>query len=121
MKGEAMSLEGKCALVTGAGGGIGRAAALALARAGAAVAVHYFRNRDGAQATVEAMAGAGPARAIVVAGDLSRPDEARRVVDTVEQAFGRIDVLVNNAGDLVQRRPLVEMTPELWRQVLDTN
>jgi 3-oxoacyl-[acyl-carrier protein] reductase len=127
-----MSLQGKCALVTGSSGGIGRAAAIELARRGAQVAIHYFRNRKGAEETAElvarARAGAAGAKrnghdgkAPLFMADLSKLDEARRLVESVERAFGRLDVLVNNAGDLVQRRPLVEMTEALWREVIDTN
>jgi 3-oxoacyl-[acyl-carrier protein] reductase len=108
------------ALVTGAGGGIGRAAALELADRGADVAVHYFKNAAGAADTAREAETRGR-RAAVFTGDLARRDDAIALAAAVMARFGRIDVLVNNAGDLVARKPLLEMTEALWRQVLDLN
>jgi 3-oxoacyl-[acyl-carrier protein] reductase len=108
------------ALVTGAGGGIGQAAALELASRGADVAVHYHRNAAGASETVSRVEALGR-KAATFTGDLVRRDEAAALVAAVVARFGRIDVLVNNAGDLVERRPLLEMTEALWRQVIDLN
>jgi len=110
------SLSGRVALVSGASGGIGRATAIELARRGARLAVHYFRHREGAEQTV-ASAGVGT----VFGADLRRLDEARRLAAEVERALGPIDVLVNNAGDLIERKPLTEMSEELFRDVMDTN
>jgi 3-oxoacyl-[acyl-carrier protein] reductase len=108
------------ALVTGAGGGIGQAAALELAGRGADVAVHYHRNEAGASETARRVEALGR-KAATFKGDLARRDEAVALVAAVVARFGRIDVLVNNAGDLVERRPLLEMTEALWRQVIDLN
>ena len=108
------------ALVTGAGGGIGRAAALELARRGANVAVHYHSNREGASLTASRVEALGR-KAAVFAGDLTRRNEAVALVAAVLARFARIDVLVNNAGDLVERKPLLEMPEALWRQVIDLN
>ena len=113
-------LAGQIGLVTGAGSGIGRATALRLGELGMDVAVHYFRNEEGAKCTVSKLREMGR-KADAVQGDLSQLDEAREVVRNVEERFGKIDVLVNNAGDLVERRTLTEMTEELWRKVIDLN
>ena len=113
------SLAGKIALVTGAGGGIGRATALELAGRGADVAVHYRRNREGAEETARTVG--KTARSATFAADLTRPAEARGLVEDVEKRLGPVDILVNNAGDLVARRPLLEITEDYWREVLDTN
>ncbi len=83
------------ALVTGASRGIGRAIAVALSARGDRVAVHYGQDRDAAEQTLALLHGDGHT---VVGGDLSVPDAAERVVDEVLDAFGRIDVLVNNAA-----------------------
>src|SRR5712691_12531531 len=111
---------GQTALVTGAGGGIGRATALCLGEMGIDVAVHYFRNAEGAKSIVAELEKSGR-KAEAFQADLSQADEARKVVCDVEKRFGKIDVLINNAGDLIERRPLLEMTEELWRRILDLN
>ena len=113
-------LKDAVALVTGAGGGIGQAAALELARRGADLAVHYHRNESGASETARLVESLGR-KAAVFRGDLSRLDHGRALVASVLERFGHIDVLVNNAGDLVERKPLLEMTEALWKQVLDLN
>jgi 3-oxoacyl-[acyl-carrier protein] reductase len=108
------------ALVTGGGGGIGQAAALQLAARGADVAIHYHRNEQGASDTARRIEALGR-RAAVFKADLVRREDALSLVAAVGERFGRIDVLVNNAGDLVERRPVLEMTEALWREVLDLN
>jgi 3-oxoacyl-[acyl-carrier protein] reductase len=113
-------LQDTVALVTGAGGGIGRAAALELAARGADVAVHFHRNEKGASETARRIEALGR-KAASFGADLARRDEAGRLVEAVVARFGRIDVLVNNAGDLVERKPLLEMKEALWRQVIDLN
>jgi 3-oxoacyl-[acyl-carrier protein] reductase len=113
-------LAGRVALVTGAGGGIGRATAHALGELGMDVAVHYFRDAEGANGTVAKLKEGGR-KAEAFQADLSQLDQARRMVRSVEETFETIDVLVNNAGDLVERRTLLEMPEELWRRILDTN
>jgi 3-oxoacyl-[acyl-carrier protein] reductase len=108
------------ALVTGAGGGLGRACALALGRRGARVAVHYFKSREGADALVAELRAAGT-DAQAFAADLTRPREVSALADAVAARFGAIDILVNNAGDLIERKPLLEMSEELFRAVMDVN
>lgn len=110
----------KLALVTGAGSGIGRATAMALGGLGMDVAVHYFRNADGARETVAQLQTLGR-NADAFQADLSQWSEVRDVVRAVENRFGAIDVLINNAGDLVERRTLLEMTEALWHTILDLN
>lgn len=108
------------ALVTGAGGGIGQAAALELARRGTDVAVHYHRNEDGARETASRVEGLGR-KAAVFKADVARSEDVGALVAAVLSRFGAIDVLVNNAGDLVERQPVVQMPEALWRQVIDLN
>jgi 3-oxoacyl-[acyl-carrier protein] reductase len=114
------SLQGKVALVTGAGGGIGRATALDLATRGARVAVHYRRSREGAEEVVCIIRKSGGDAAAFPA-DVTAAGEIRTMVSAVEERFGRIDVLVNNAGDLIERRTLAAIDEELIRRVLDVN
>ena len=114
-----MLLEGRVALVTGAGRGIGRAIALAFAREGAKVAV-TGRNRARLAQVVEAIrAGGGVAEALVL--DVTREADAARVAEEVVARWGGIDVLVNNAGVITYDTPVWETTMEQWDEVMNTN
>jgi NAD(P)-dependent dehydrogenase (short-subunit alcohol dehydrogenase family) len=112
-------LDGKVALVTGGGTGIGRATALTLARQGAQVAV-AGRSADALAETVELVAAAG-GRAIAVRGDVAVEDDVRRMVRDTVDAFGGLDVAVNNAGVLGSLTRLVDTTVEDWDDVLGIN
>ncbi len=114
-----MDLEGKVALVTGAGRRVGRAIAIALAERGAILAVHYRNSRAQAEAVVAQIAGAG-GRAQAMAADLERVSEIERLIADVIAAFGRIDVLVNSASVFI-RKPLEEISEHDWDTDLDTN
>jgi 3-oxoacyl-[acyl-carrier protein] reductase len=108
------------ALVTGAGAGLGKAAALTLGQRGARVAVHYMKSRDGAEEVVAALKTAGTdARAFQ--GDLTKEAGVQSLVADVSAHFGDIDILVNNTGDLIERKPLLEMSLELFQAVMDVN
>jgi NAD(P)-dependent dehydrogenase (short-subunit alcohol dehydrogenase family) len=103
-------LAGRAALVTGADSGIGRAVALAFAREGADVAIAYWCEHDDAEETKRVVEAAGR-KAVLIAADLADPKECKRVVDEAARAFGRIDLLVNNAafqGKAVERFDLID-------------
>jgi NAD(P)-dependent dehydrogenase (short-subunit alcohol dehydrogenase family) len=108
----------KTAIVTGAGSGIGRAAALALLREGYAVAL--AGRRAEALARTAADAGQG-ASALPVVTDVSDPDSVRALFERTKAAFGRLDLLFNNAGTGAPPVPLEDLTVEQWRRVVEVN
>lgn len=116
---ELQQLQGKVALVTGASRGIGRATALALATEGAQVVVNYASSRDAADKVVEEITAIG-GQAIAVAADVSKADQVDALIEATLQQWGRIDVLVNNAG-ITRDTLLLRMKPEEWQAVIDLN
>jgi acetoacetyl-CoA reductase len=110
-------LKDRVALVTGAVGGIGRAISLQLAQEGALLALHYLVERDpDAEEFVKDLAFEGY-RASIYKADLSRYDEAVGLVERVTKDFGRIDVLINNAGITIDKT-LKNMSPDQWEKVI---
>ena len=112
-------LDGKNAIVTGAGSGIGRATALQLAEAGARVLVADL-NADGTRETVEKVRAAGGTAESVV-GDLSDPKVVAEVVATALDRLGGIDVLVNNAGIMDDMSATADVSDEVWERVIRVN
>ena len=113
-------LAGKAAVVTGGDSGIGKAVAIAFAREGADVLISYLDEHEDAKDTARFVEEAGR-RAVLVSGDVSRPDCAREVVDRAVAEFGRIDVLVNNAAYQMTHESLEEVTDEEWEYTFATN
>ncbi len=112
-------LRDQVALVTGGGKRIGRAIALALARAGADVIVNYRESREGALATVREMAARG-VRALAIRADVSRPRQVATMFRAVEKRFGRLDLLVNNAGTFFGGS-WDQLTEKDWDRILGIN
>jgi len=106
----------KTAIVTGAGSGIGRAAAQALLGAGWRVGL-LGRRKD----RLDATAAAAPDRALVLPADVTQPEEVVAAFGRVKEAWGRLDVLFNNAGVSAPPVPMEDLTPEQWRTVVDVN
>lgn len=112
-------LKGKVALVTGASKGIGAGIAKALAAEGASVVVNYASSREGADRVVADISESG-GKAIAVQGDVAMSSDVRRIFAEIRRAFGRFDVLVNNAG-VYQFAPLDEITEEQFHRQFNTN
>jgi glucose 1-dehydrogenase len=114
-----LGMDKQAALITGASSGIGRAIARELARHGCAVGINYLTEEEEARALVheiEEVSG----RAIALKGDISRERDCRALVDAVANRFGRIDILVANAG--IQRdAPFTQLSLADWQKVLDVN
>lgn len=112
-------LEGKVALVTGASSGIGQATAVRLGKEGAAVGVNYRSDEAGAGEAVREIEEAG-GKAAAVQGDVSKEEDAKRLVSETIEAFGGLNVLVNNAG-IESEVPFLEMSLEDWEKIISVN
>jgi NAD(P)-dependent dehydrogenase (short-subunit alcohol dehydrogenase family) len=113
-------LDGKIALVTGAGKGIGKAIALELAGAGADVAVNYLSDRRSAEEVCEKIRRMGR-QSIPIQADVAESSQVNQMMETVARAYGgRLDILVSNAG-IYPIKEAVKMTDEEWDRVIDTN
>jgi NAD(P)-dependent dehydrogenase (short-subunit alcohol dehydrogenase family) len=114
-------LAGKVAIVTGARNNLGRGFAVGLARKGADVVIHFHREatRNQAEETARLVRGQG-ARAILVSGDLSQVSNIRRLFDEAMKAFGRVDIVVHSAGQLV-KKPMAEITEQEYDRVAGIN
>ena len=112
-------LDGKVALITGASQGLGKALALAYAEEGAKLVINS-RSEGSIKPVAEEAEGKG-AEVLAVAADVSDEEDVRRLVDAAVEQFGRIDVLVNNAGVLGPRVAIQDFPEDEWRKVIDAN
>ncbi len=117
-----MNIQGKAAVITGAGRGVGRATALALARAGCHVLVNYRSSAAGARAVV-AQALAQGVKAVAFRGDVACDEDCRAMMKAAVEAFGRLDILVNNAGTtrFIPHGDLAAVTDADWGNMFATN
>src|SRR2546427_665592 len=111
-----LGLKGQVALVTGGSKGIGKAVARGLAQEGVRVAI-CARSKASLEAAAQELGKATGAEVFAVAGDLTRPDDVQRIVDATVSRFGRIDVLVNNAGS-APGGEILDLTEEDWQKAL---
>ena len=121
----AIDLSGRTALVTGASQGIGAEIARTLHRAGARVVVNHpdqgaGRTRADAESLAASLNSERPESALVLAADVSRPEEVQQLMNRIQTDWGGLDILVNNAG-ILRDRTVAKMTLEEWRAVLDVN
>jgi NAD(P)-dependent dehydrogenase (short-subunit alcohol dehydrogenase family) len=116
-----MSFQGKKALITGGSRGIGRGIALKLAAGGAQVAVHYYRNKEAAQATLEKVRALG-SNGFLVQADVCKPEEVRRIFKQVRSEFGALDIFVNNARPEASTfyEPPMDITLDKWDAAMDS-
>lgn len=113
-------LAGKNILITAGAQGIGESITKHFIDSGANVAVHYFSSAETANELI-AYAKSKGVKAIAISGDLTNELEANAMVEQTVEAFGGLDILINNAGSLVARRLLNEMDTEFWHKVMDIN
>src|SRR5919202_3912288 len=115
-----MLFSGEVAWVTGSSKGIGRATTVSLAEHGCNVAVHYNSSEAEAREVAQQVRDHGR-NALLVRGDVTDSEDVRRMVREIEEHYGRVDVLVNNAGSMVERLTLAQMTEDVWDRVMDVN
>jgi acetoacetyl-CoA reductase len=114
------TLEGAVAVVTGAGRGIGRAIAEELGRGGARVVVNYSRSKGPAEELIEQLMEQGSPQAVAIQADVADAAQAARLIQETAQQFGRIDVLVNNAGINIDRS-MKNLSVEDWNTVIQVD
>lgn len=113
-------LEGKVAIITGGDSGIGRAVAALFAREGADIVISHLEEEEDAIATAEIVEDEG-ARAVTIAGDIGERDHCREIIDLAIRKFGRIDIVVNNAGEQHPDKDVTDISSKQVKRTFQTN
>lgn len=113
-------LKGKNVLITAGAQGIGESITKHFIDSGSNVSIHYFSSNDTANELIKYAESKG-LKAIAIAGDLTKEEDANTLVEKTVEALGSLDILINNAGSLVARNLLSEMQTEFWHKVMDIN
>ncbi|MDN5697980.1 MAG: SDR family NAD(P)-dependent oxidoreductase, partial [Rubrobacter sp.] len=113
-------LEGSVVVVTGAGRGLGRTIAEELGSQGATVVVNYANSKGPAEEVVSSLQQSGSKDSMAVQADVSDPKEAASLIEQTVERFGRVDVLVNNAG-ITRDKTMKKLPTEEWDEVIQTN
>lgn len=112
-------LKGQTAIVTGSSSGLGQGIAIEMGKEGANVCINYYSDEDGANTTLEAIEAAG-GKGFTIQADVSDPDDVEKMFQETIDAFGTVDILMNNAG-IQKDAPFLEMTHEDWQRVVNVN
>lgn len=117
-----MNIQGRAAFVTGGSRGVGRATALALAGAGCSVAINYNRSREEAEEVAGEISKTG-VKSLCIQGDVAEDGDCRRMIDQAAGEFGRLDILINNAGttQFIPHDDLEAVTTEIWDRIFAVN
>ena len=117
---EKTKLSGKNVLITAGAQGIGEAITKHFIDSGANVAIHYFSSADTAN-QLASYAAAKKVNSVAISGDLTKEADAKKLIEETVRALGGIDILINNAGSLVERKMLAEIQTDFWDKVMDIN
>ncbi len=112
-------LQGQTAIVTGSSSGLGQGIAIEMGKEGANVCINYYSDEEGANTTLKAVEEAG-GQGFTIQADVSDPDDVEKMFQETIDAFGTLDILMNNAG-IQKDAPFLEMTHEDWQRVVNVN
>lgn len=117
---DVLRLRNKTAIITGGDSGIGKAVAIAFAKEGADVVISYYEDDEDAKATAARIESIGQ-KCLLIPGDISKPAHCKKIVEKTIKQFGRLDVLVNNAGIQFPQTELSAITPDQLKKTFETN
>jgi NAD(P)-dependent dehydrogenase (short-subunit alcohol dehydrogenase family) len=117
---DVLRLRNKIAIITGGDSGIGKAVAIAFAKEGADVVIAYYEDDEDAQSTAARVESIGQ-QCLLIPGDISKPAHCKKIIDKTMKRFGKVDVIVNNAGIQFPQKELSAITPDQLKKTFETN